>query len=489
LRALQDAAAAKTRGEQARARLADEGEVARAARRLPEAEAELQKATEAVTAAEEALDRLQGQHIAGADERLRATRGALEAVAGIVGLDHSDQGSALSEISNTVDLALDADDAELAKAAKLPTENAIAKATLNEARAQRLAADEQAQQLRRLAARAQEMAAAHVELDAAIANYKDAKARSEQAIARRDEARRVRAELIAQFTELDIKDEALETTRGTLADQAVLVPHLNTAEARLAELEPQLEAAKAELTRLEAELSATPVPELPSPVPDVATYKRLVEDRESDLRSAAAAVAVAEQRHADELASLARLAELEAQRAGLDDELADWNRLAADLGRDGLQAQLIDAAIPELNHVTNELLHEAFGPRFTVDVRTQALDAKGKRTLETLDVVVIDTVNGREALAETYSGGERVILQEALSLALTVLACRQSGVERPTLVRDESGAALSEGKAPQWVAMLRRAVTLIGAEHCLFVSHTPATWELADARIHLGGTT
>lgn len=485
LRAQQDAAAAKARGEQARARLANEGEVVAAGKRLPEAEAALAGATEAVAAAETALAELQGQRLAGADDRIASLRRGLE-----------DISTAEHEGDDTVspmlvaDATLNADDIELEKAAKLPTELTIAKDTLAAARGVRASHELVLQELRKLAARADDVAAAHIELAAAIDAYKDAKARGEQAVARRDRARAEQAERAAQFTELDRKDEALdlELTPALIA-KAALVVHLTTAEARLAELEPQLDAAQAELARLDGEVSATPVPEFPPPVPDVPVYKKVLEQREADLRAASAAAAVADQRYADEQASVARLAELDGQRAGLDDELADWNRLAADLGRDGLQASLIDAAIPELNHVANELLHEAFGPRFTVDVRTQVLDAKGKRTLETLDVVVIDTEKGREAQAETFSGGERVILQEALSLALTVIACRQSGVERPTLVRDESGAALSEGKAPQWVAMLRRAVDLIGAEHCLFVSHTPATWELADARIHLGGTT
>jgi exonuclease SbcC len=181
-----------------------------------------------------------------------------------------------------------------------------------------------------------------------------------------------------------------------------------------------------------------------------------------------------------------RATALEAELAAAELDLADWNRLAADLGRDGLQAAIIDAAIPELNEHCNSLLHEAFGPRFTVDLRTQRLDAKGKREIESLDVIVIDTERGREAPAETLSGGERVIVQEALSLGLTAVACRAAGLTDVDLVRDETGAALDPEKAAQYVRMLRRAADLIGARHILFVSHNPDVQELADAKVELG---
>ena len=105
---------------------------------------------------------------------------------------------------------------------------------------------------------------------------------------------------------------------------------------------------------------------------------------------------------------------------------------------------------------------------------------------EALDVRVIDTEKGRDALAETYSGGECVIVSEALALALTTLACRGKG-ERPTIVRDESGAALSAGNARAYVAMLRMAAGQIGADKVLLVSHTPEVQEMCDARVCLDG--
>ena len=92
-------------------------------------------------------------------------------------------------------------------------------------------------------------------------------------------------------------------------------------------------------------------------------------------------------------------------------------------------------------------------------------------------------MRGRDEDASTYSGGECVIVGEAVSLALTVIACRRSGIERPTLLRDETGAALDQENGRAYMAMLRMAARQIGADHVLFVTHVPELQDLADARI------
>lgn len=479
--ATRERAAAEQRAAAARARLANEKQIRAGREQVAPRRALVEQAAAELAMAEAVLAGLHELQIAGSDERIAGLRSSLTEITQL------SDGQDVSIASALADSALTADDETVTAVRETPAKLRASEAQLRAAR-DRLASCEAAlREAEQLAAREPELAADRRELAAANEAWDDAGAGLSQD-GEREKARLAEAEpLRHQIAERVALLAEYETEQPRLVERAQQAGPLANAETRLAELEPQQRELVAEVARLEAEDSATPAPPLPTAAPDVAAYRKVVDDCERAMRDAGAALAVAQQRQLDERASVERLGVLETERAGVDDELADWNRLAADLGRDGLQAMQIDAAIPELNHLSNELLHEAFGPRWTIDIRTQAIDAKGKRMLETLDIVVIDTVAAREGLAETLSGGERVIVQEAISLALTVLACRQNGVERPTLIRDESGAALSEGKAPQWIAMLRRAVDMIGADKCLFVSHSPATWELADARIHLGG--
>lgn len=266
-----------------------------------------------------------------------------------------------------------------------------------------------------------------------------------------------------------------------------LAPKLEAASARLEELQPQLQQAESGLALDQQALAE--LPEIHVPKLDAASVQRAATAADQALAQTHRRVALAAENVARATRGQAELLAREAAVIAHADDMADWSRLGADLGKDGLQALEIDAALPELTTLTNDLLHTCHGARFTVELRTDRASADGKRTLEDLDVRVIDTERGRDARGETYSGGERVIVSEALSLALTMLACRRAGLVRPTIVRDETGAALDQTNGRAYIAMLRRAAEILDADKVLFVTHSAELQELADARIAVGNGT
>jgi exonuclease SbcC len=465
---------ASQRAGAAEKRQAAAADVKAAAERLPGLRKALETAVAELAREEESLDTVVNKRAAGAEARLDA---ALRGHRHIAEIDDPGEAPAISRDV----LMADAEEVRLAE--ELPNELAGQMARRNDYRARKVAAEK--------ALRDNELAAARAtEIEQARRDEADARAVMTAAAASRQAAG---AKLEKAATARDSIDAQLATLQAEIRDVeplAMKATPLANAEARLAELEPQAAAARAEIARLHAEWESLPaLLELPAP-PDIAAARGTVEAAEQQARSAERAIGQAETQLEAAVASRNRQLELGERRREAEAELADWTHLAAALGRDGLQAMVIDGAIPEINALTNDLLHSAFGPRFTVEVRTQAADAKGKRLLETLDIWVIDTGDeqhkGREGLAETLSGGEKTIVAEALSLALTQLACRQAGAERPTLIRDESAGALSERYAPRWIEMMRRAAEIIGADRILFVNHNRATWELADARIPIG---
>jgi exonuclease SbcC len=415
--------------------------------------------------AEKLLEDLQGRRVAGGDERIRSLRSGLQRV-----IAEPDQAA------DTAQEALDVDDVTVADAVELPREVEAARKAVHAARARRETAAKALELAQGAAARAGLLAAAESELREAEAELGkvDTAELTAAAVKRETDA-----------AELRQRVSVLTGEREGHAELAAKEPRLAGAEGRLAELEPALQAKRAELAALEQQLAALPPLGAPPALSD-ATERAHVAACERTEREAQAAATRALDALGRAREASGRLAELERDRAAVEAELADWTRLAADLGRDGLQALEIDAAGPELTELTNDLLHSCHGPRWTVRVETQRLSADGKRTLEGCDIMVLDTVGGREAEGETFSGGERVMIGEALSLALSMLACRRAGIERPTLVRDESGAALDPENARVYVAMLRRAAKHVGAEHVLFVSHSPEVQEMADSRIEVG---
>lgn len=185
-------------------------------------------------------------------------------------------------------------------------------------------------------------------------------------------------------------------------------------------------------------------------------------------------------------AKAAQLAEVEQRVAEATDEAADWQLLAKALGRDGLPVLEIDAAGPTVSAYTNDLLGACFGPRFTVELVTQAAKADGKGTKEVFELRVLDNLRGGAARDLTdLSGGEQILVDEALknALALFINARRSGAVE--TMWRDETTGPLDPENALRYVDMLRRVRHIGGVRHVLFVSHNPAAAARADVQIRL----
>ncbi len=287
--------------------------------------------------------------------------------------------------------------------------------------------------------------------------------------------------------------ESLRATHARAQELANLAPRIVDAEARIAELEPQAADADAEYQAAEAAVHLTMSERLSHsrnmpPRPDLVTARANVASATTVVTNAQRTLAAAEERLANARKASSQADEKRAEHLFHTKDAQWWGRLAADVGKDGLQALEIDAAGPALTTLVNDLLESCLGSRFAVTIETQRASADGKRQIEGCDVLVTDRERGRTDRAETFSGGERVLIGEAVSLALTMLAARRLG-HGATLVRDESGAALSPENGRAYVAMLRRAATIARADRVLFVTHNPDLAALADDRIDLSENT
>jgi DNA repair protein SbcC/Rad50 len=475
--AAEQATSARARIEAAQRRLADAAAIKQAVTDLERLRGAVAVAATRHLDAKEVCDAVSEKRVAGAEERIHHLRGGFGR---IVAKSHQQDAIEIASIS----LLNDDKAVELAKT--LPDQIEAARRTQADA-FMVLERERQAlEACERLAARAPDLDLAHQDLAAARADLEAAEADHRACVDReRYSLRVVASEAEKRRVRLHVKIEELELAFAEADRMAQKAKPLAAAQARIEELQPQLDATTAEVVEIGRAIAALgPPPEFPL-TPDVEGARLAVRQAERVARDAAAAPPV--RMHALEKAreSAARIEELTTDRRVLESELADWVKLSQDLGRNGLQAYEVDAVGPELTELVNDLLHTCIGPKWTVSIETQRNSADGKRTIEGCEVHVLDTERGREASAGSLSGGERVLVSEAISLALSMLACRRSGVEGATLIRDETGAALDPVNGRAYVAMLRKAADIVGARQVLFVSHSQDVQELADARIHV----
>ena len=141
----------------------------------------------------------------------------------------------------------------------------------------------------------------------------------------------------------------------------------------------------------------------------------------------------------------ADLAEAEGRRDALADEAGAYAELALAFGKGGVQALLMEAAIPRLEDEANDLLRRMTDGRMTLKLETQKERRSGGDAVETLEIVIADELGSRSY--EMFSGGERFRIDFAVRIALSKVLAWRAGAPLPTLFIDEGfGTQDAEGR-------------------------------------------
>ena len=111
-----------------------------------------------------------------------------------------------------------------------------------------------------------------------------------------------------------------------------------------------------------------------------------------------------------------------------------YEQLATAFGRTGVQALLVESALPELEAEANRLLGRMTDNTMHLTLQTQRIPQRGE-PVETLEIKVADALGTRSY--ETFSGGEAFRINLALRIALSKLLAQRSGAPLPTLFIDE----------------------------------------------------
>jgi DNA repair protein SbcC/Rad50 len=133
-----------------------------------------------------------------------------------------------------------------------------------------------------------------------------------------------------------------------------------------------------------------------------------------------------------QLEERAKEKETELEQAVKEEQI--YRDLARAFGKRGIQAWLIEIALPEIEVEANKLLGRMTDNRMSVKIETQRETKKGD-TVETLDIKIADELGTRNY--EMFSGGEAFRIDFAIRIALSKLLARRAGAPLPTLIIDE----------------------------------------------------
>jgi exonuclease SbcC len=196
--------------------------------------------------------------------------------------------------------------------------------------------------------------------------------------------------------------------------------------------------------RSQREALATEVNRLPEVSARVQAKAQEVEELQVQSSKARLALGAAQQKldHCRDLAK--ERGRHEASRKERAEEKAIFDELRLAFGKKGIQAMIIEAAIPEIEFEANRLLARMTDGRMHVRFETQRETLKGD-TIETLDINIADELGTRPY--ELFSGGEAFRVNFAIRIALSKLLARRTGAQLQMLVIDEGfGTQDTEGR-------------------------------------------
>jgi len=251
------------------------------------------------------------------------------------------------------------------------------------------------------------------------------------------------------LSEIAAVEADLARRQGEQVERLAAVAALRAVLAGLPEVEARLAACSQALDdRRRAEKS------LNDRVTGLSVRLQQLDEQEEQLRGKRAALAAAEQ-EADAYAELGRL-----------------------FGKAGIQAMLIDNALPELEQGANRILARMSDSGMQVQFATQTQGSKGD-LLETLDIKIADARGTRPY--EMFSGGEAFRVNFAIRIALSQLLAERAGTQLRMLVVDEGfGTQDSQGRE-----QLVEAINSISAdfERIIVVTHIDELKDMFPTRI------
>lgn len=174
----------------------------------------------------------------------------------------------------------------------------------------------------------------------------------------------------------------------------------------------------------------------------------------------------------------------EEQLQHVRETLGIYKELQLAFGKKGVQALLIENAIPEIEDEANRLLTRMTDGRMNIRFETQRETKSGDSTIETLDIRIADEIGTRNY--EMYSGGEAFRINFAIRVAISKILARRAGARLQTLVLDE-------GFGTQDIQGRERLVEAINAiqndfEKIIVITHIDELKDAFPARIDVKKT-
>jgi DNA repair exonuclease SbcCD ATPase subunit len=175
-----------------------------------------------------------------------------------------------------------------------------------------------------------------------------------------------------------------------------------------------------------------------------------------------------------------KIAEKNAGKALVTRDVTEYTLIEKALDKTGIPTLKLENSSYAITSLANELL-AGFGNKFRVVFETLQMKADKKGMKEVFNINVIDDEDVCEIALK--SGGEKVWIETALQLAISLYTGMQYEKKILTAYLDEKDGSLSEKSSADFLEMLRRVHHKSGVHHTLIISHRSSLFSMIPQQI------
>lgn len=167
----------------------------------------------------------------------------------------------------------------------------------------------------------------------------------------------------------------------------------------------------------------------------------------------------------------------------LKKEHAEYSLLERAFSNTGIQALELEAAVPDIADLTNTILHEGLGDKFSVVFNT--IKQSKDKMIDDFSIDVVNHETGWTVPLEHLSEGEKIWVMQSLYFAFSIIRMEKTQFSFSTRFLDESDGALFADRRVQYLNMIQSVHHSGNARLTVMVTHSQEVKDIIEQKINL----
>lgn len=168
---------------------------------------------------------------------------------------------------------------------------------------------------------------------------------------------------------------------------------------------------------------------------------------------------------------------------GLSKDYEEYSVLEQAFSNSGIQALELEAAVPDIALLTNQILSESYGDKFSVSFKT--LKESRNKIIDDFSIEVTNHETGWTTPIELLSEGEKIWIVQSLQFAFSLVRMERTGFSFRVRFIDESDGSLDSEARLKYVNMINSAHRNGNSRLTLLVTHSQEVKDIVTQTIQL----